>query len=109
MKWTIVDRTPLKTAIFAALALCALLGGCEDDQKSDDAPLTVTGTVAWKDLESGFYAIDGDDGQGYEPINLPAEFAVDGLRIRATAKPRNDMASINMYGILIEILSISRL
>jgi hypothetical protein len=44
-----------------------------------------------------------------EPINLPKEFAVNGLRVRVSAKIRDDMASINMYGMIIEIIEISKL
>jgi len=75
---------------------------------SDDA-LEFTGTVRWQTLESGFYAIDADNGQKYEPINLPSVCQVNGLRVHVTARERDDMASINMYGTIIEITSISGL
>lgn len=78
-------------------------------QARDVDDLGFTGTVKWQALESGFYAIDADDGQKYEPINLPSEYQVNGLRVRVTARERNDMASINMYGTIIDITSISRL
>jgi heat shock protein HslJ len=78
-------------------------------QSSGNANLSFTGTVKWQPIESGFYAIDADDGKKYEPINLPSEYRVNGLRVRVTARKRDDMASINMYGTIIEIVSISRL
>ena len=31
----------------------------------------IMGTVAYKNIEGGFHAIDGDDGTKYDPINLP--------------------------------------
>ena len=100
----------MKTAFLGSMmALCALLIGCGSDRAAANEPLVFTGTVAWKTIETGFYAIDADDGQGYEPINLPAEYGVNGLRVQVTAKPRTDMASINMYGIIIEIIEISKL
>jgi hypothetical protein len=71
--------------------------------------LNFTGTVKWKAIETGFYAIDADDGQGYEPINLPAEYRINGLRVRVTAITLVYMSSINMYGTIIEIIEISRL
>lgn len=91
------------------LLLCALFAGCDNDDKSDHGDVAFAGTVKWKAIETGFYAIDADDGQGYEPINLPAEYSVNGLRVQVAAKTRSDMASINMYGIIIEITDISRL
>jgi heat shock protein HslJ len=78
-------------------------------QARNNDHMAFTGTVKWQTLESGFYAIDADDGKKYEPINLPSEYRVNGLRVRVTAKERDDMASINMYGTIIEITSISGL
>ncbi len=78
-------------------------------QSRNNANLAFMGTVKWQTIESGFYAIDADDGNKYEPINLPSEYRVNDLRVRVTAKKRDDMASINMYGAIIEIISISRL
>ncbi len=71
--------------------------------------LEFVGTVRWRELEGGFYAIDADDGRKFEPLNLPRDFRVDGVRVRVTAKPRPDMASIHMYGTIVEIIRISRL
>ena len=68
-----------------------------------------SGAVAYKSLERGFFAIDADDGRKFTPINLAKEFAVDGLRVQVTARTRNDVAGIQMYGTLIEIVAISRL
>ncbi|MBM4154930.1 MAG: hypothetical protein FJ221_07850 [Lentisphaerae bacterium] len=100
----------MKPALLASmLVLCAFFAGCDGDDAPGDRHVTFAGTVSWKALETGFYAIDADDGQGYEPINLPAEYSVDGLRVQVSAILRNDMASINMYGIIIEITEISRL
>ena len=52
---------------------------------------------------------DADDGRKFMPVNLAKEFAVDGLRVQVTARARNDVAGIQMYGTLIEIVAISRL
>lgn len=71
--------------------------------------LEFTGTVKWQPIETGFYSIDADDGKKYEPLNLPSGLQVDGLRVRVTAKARPDMASVNMYGTIIQIESITKL
>lgn len=69
----------------AGLATVALAGGMplEDDCVNKGSQLSVSdsdetdvdtfelhGTVVYKDIEGGFFAIDGDDGKTYDPINL---------------------------------------
>ncbi len=71
--------------------------------------VSFSGSVSYKSLERGFFAIDADDGQKFMPINLPKEFAIDGLRVQVTARAKSDMVGIQMYGTLIEIVAISRL
>jgi hypothetical protein len=65
-----------------------------------------TGTVKFVDLEGGFYGIVGDDNKQYEPMNLEQTYQKDGLRVRFQAKIRQDMASIHMWGTIIEITRI---
>ncbi|MDF1553994.1 MAG: hypothetical protein P1P84_13070 [Deferrisomatales bacterium] len=69
--------------------------------------LEIVGTVAYKDLEGGFYAIDGDDGEKYDPINLPEAFRKDGLRVKATARLKPEMMGFHMYGAIVEIVEIA--
>lgn len=75
----------------------------------DDPVVAGTGTIVYVDLEGGFYALDADNGRRYEPMNLPAEFRRDGLRVRFRGRVRSDMASIRMVGPILEILEIQRL
>jgi len=63
----------------------------------------IVGTVRYKDLEGGFYAIDTDDGKKYDPVNLPESFRKDGLRVTATVRLNKDLMSFRMYGEIIEI------
>jgi hypothetical protein len=65
-----------------------------------------TGTVKFVDLEGSFYGIVGNDGKQYEPMNLDQTYQKDGLRIRFQAKIQKDMASIHMWGTIIEITRI---
>ena len=67
----------------------------------------IVGTVVYKDIEGGFYAIDGDNGSKYDPINLPESFRKDGLRVKVTARPRMDAMSLHMYGAIIEVVNIA--
>ena len=66
------------------------------------------GVVMWVDLEGGFWGILGDDGNQYEPLNLPREFEVDGLRVVVAARVRRDVASAHMWGYLITIENIEQ-
>ncbi len=68
-----------------------------------------TGTVVWNPVEGGFYQIRGDDNASYDPTNLPAAYQKRDLRIRFTARLRQDLASYHMSGPIIEILSIDKL
>jgi len=40
-----------------------------------------TGAISHMDLEGGFYAIVADGGGHYDPVNLPKEFEINGLRV----------------------------
>ena len=110
-----------------ALAGCSYITGCPidthktepnvsepNDPPSPAMPPTVpadsfeiVGTVVHKAIEGGFYAIDGDNGRKYDPINLPKSFRRDGLRVRVTARRRRDAMSLHMYGAIIEIVNIA--
>jgi len=69
----------------------------------------VTGTIRRIDLEGGFFGIETEDGAKLDPVNLPAEFQQDGLRIRARVEQLKDRVSFHMWGSLVRILSIERL
>ena len=106
-----------------ALALAMIIAGCmlsenkgtprsdptaatKSDRLSQTDTFVLQGTVAKKDLEGGFFAIDGDDGRTYEPLNLPEAFKSNGKRIKATVRVRDDVGSIHMVGEIIEIIAI---
>jgi len=69
--------------------------------------IEIVGTVRYKDLEGGFYAIDAGDGNRYDPINLPESYKKDGLHVRVTARIKADAMSLRMYGTPIEIIDIA--
>ena len=77
-----------------------------DSDETDVDTFELHGTVVYKDVEGGFFAIDGDDGKTYDPINLSDSFKINGLKVNITAKLRNDMGSIHMVGDIIEIVEI---
>ena len=67
----------------------------------------IQGTVVYKNMEGGFFAIDSDDGSKYDPINLPESFRKDGLKVKVTARRRMDAMSLHMYGAIIEVVNIT--
>jgi hypothetical protein len=71
---------------------------------SSENIIEITGTVVYKEIEGGFYAIDADDGSKYDPVNLPESFKKDGLKVKVTAE-NTDMMSIHMYGSVIKIIN----
>jgi hypothetical protein len=73
----------------------------------DTEPFEIRGSIVYKDLEGGFFAIKGDDGRIYDPINLPEAFKKDGLRVKANARLKKDVGSIHMVGDIIEIVDIA--
>jgi len=95
---------------FLALALGALLpAGCYLSTAAGEDVVSGTGTVRWFSFEGGFFAIQGDDGVTYDPVDLAEEFRRDGLRVRYRVRIREDMAGFHMAGPIVEILEISRL
>ena len=67
----------------------------------------ILGTVVYKNIEGGFFAIDGDDGSRYDPISLPESFRRDGLRVKVSARFKKDAMSFHMYGAIIEVVEIA--
>jgi len=73
----------------------------------DSDTFEIQGTIVRKNMEGGFFAIDGDDGKKYNPINLSDSFRKDGLKVKVTARLRMDAMNIHMYGAIIEVVEIA--
>ena len=96
----------LRTCLIAATILSAACSSPTAPQVPPGA-IQVTGTVRYFTLEGGFWAVRGDDGVTYDPMNgLASEFQRDNLRVTLVAKVRNDMGGIHMVGPIVEVLSI---
>jgi hypothetical protein len=95
-------------ALLCLVAVAVLACGCTDDGGAD-TPDTVngTGTVVYNDLEGGFYGIVTDDGTRYLPLNLPDTFAEDNLTVTFTGIPREEVSTIQQWGIPLELTEIS--
>jgi ABC-type glycerol-3-phosphate transport system substrate-binding protein len=98
--------TSLRTLLIAATILSAACASPTAPQVPPGA-IQVSGTVRYFTLEGGFWAVRGDDGVTYDPMNgLTPEFQRENLRVTLVAKVRNDMGGIHMVGPIVEVLSI---
>ena len=87
--------------------------GCSSSPASPDVPagaVSIKGTVQRFTLEGGFWAVRGEDGVTYDPMNgLPAGFQREGMSVTMVAKIRADLGSTHMVGPVVEVLEISEL
>jgi hypothetical protein len=70
--------------------------------------MEIRGVVRYYELEGGFYGIRSEEGETYNPINLPAGFRQDGLPVWARVRLRNDLMGIHQAGPLVEIIEIRK-
>lgn len=69
--------------------------------------IQINGSVRYLTIEGGFWAVRGDDGVTYDPMNgLSSEYQRENLRVTLVAKVRNDVGGIHMVGPIVEVLSI---
>jgi hypothetical protein len=110
-------KARILAAAIGALAAACLLTSCDGFTFSIYGYSRLTsadgvegvGTVAYISIEGGFYGIiAGKDGH-WEPINLPAGYMQDGLKVRFEAKLRKDLGGTHQWGVLVELTSISRI
>lgn len=93
-----------------AVLAAALISGACSSPTAPELPagaIQISGTVRYLALEGGFWAVRGDDGVTYDPLNgLAAAYQRENLRVTLVGKVRSDMGGIHMVGPIIEVLSI---
>jgi hypothetical protein len=72
----------------------------------DGEKVHLIGVVRHHEVEGGFYAIHGSDGVTYDPTNLPAEFAKEGLEVEAEARRLDNAMGIHQVGTMVELARI---
>jgi hypothetical protein len=113
MRTTFSPSRLLLSAVAAALLLVPT--GCDtlpfDTSGGDDtanAPgFAVTGTVELAPVEGGCWVIESRGGETYLPRDLPDDFRVDGLPVRATLQEAG-FASTCQIGTAVTITDIQR-
>ncbi len=68
--------------------------------------ITADATVAYVDLEGGFYGIIAEDGSRYVPKSLAKRFAYDGLGVTVKMVPARNQSDVQMWGLPVTIISI---
>jgi hypothetical protein len=71
--------------------------------------ITGKGRIVFLSFEGGFYGIEADNGEHYDPTNLPADYMTDGLRVKFTVNILSDVYSVHMWGDVVEIISIKKI
>lgn len=70
--------------------------------------LRFAGQIVYVPLEGGFFGLVSDDGRRFDPVNLPARFRQDGLRIKVTGRLAAAGVGFHMWGSRLEIIAIER-
>ena len=71
--------------------------------------MQITGKIIFIDLSGGFWGIETDDGQKYNPgQTLPEDFKHNGIRIKANVSP-SQAFSIHMWGTNVDIHDIEKI
>src|SRR3990172_158018 len=100
----------MRTVRTALIAMSIFAGACSASPTAPQVPagaIRVDGTVRYFTLEGGFWAVRGDDGVTYDPMNgLAPEFQRENLRVTLVAKVRNGVGGIHMIAPIVEVLSI---
>lgn len=85
------------------LSACSPIAGNTGDLK------VVTGTIRYYSIEGGFFALRGNDSVTYDPTNLQKSLQIDGLRVQAKIRLRNDLGGTHMVGPIVDIISLTTL
>ncbi len=70
-----------------------------------DLIFEIVGTIQFKNLEGGFYALIGDNGKNYLPLNLTEEHRRGGLRVKVQARVKQ-VYTIANFGTPVELVSV---
>jgi len=115
---TQIERKAILQRILSTFLLAILLSGCAGDAEKTELPdqsqikqevpkmITVRATVRYKNLEGGFWALDGDDGKKYTPSGLDKALKVDGMVIEVKGiieEAEEDIMSFQQYGKTLKI------
>lgn len=98
-----------KLILILIAVLIYLFVGCNNQNIVDSNNSEAKGRVIYLPFEGGFYGIETENKKYLDPINLRDEYKKDSLKIQLTYRERTDLASVHMWGKLIEIIEIKEI
>lgn len=101
--------------VVALFALLLALAACDSTRTPPDAAVLIDGdaettldaSVTYVEIEGGAWVLRDGTGQLYEPTNLPADYRVEGLAVRAEVDVLEDYASALQVGPIVRIRRIA--
>ena len=65
--------------------------------------MTVEGTIQYREIGTGTWALEGNDGMTYELKDAPSDLLKPGLKVSVTGVIRDDIMTLAMIGPVLEV------
>lgn len=72
-------------------------------EKQAENMINVTGTIVFKGMEGGFYALDADDGRKFMPQGMNKDLLKHGMKVQVTGMILKDMMTFQQYGEVLKV------
>ena len=105
--FAVLETVLLMGGLVISAATCSSVADIPPLYQSSPDTLAIDATVQFLNIEGGCWALTLSSATRLEPLNLPADFRVDGLKVRATITGTK-AASVCMIGPVVELLAIQR-
>jgi hypothetical protein len=66
--------------------------------------MKIKGTVVFQKLGTGFWGILGEDGQKWQPVNMPDSLKQEGRKVEVEAEEAKGAMTVFMWGKSVRIL-----
>ena len=100
-----LDASLIYLVMTFGVTACQMTSHAQKDASSG----WIEGTVRHVELEGGFFGIVDEQGNRFDPVNLPQRFEKDGLRVKFRMTKLPDQMSFHMWGALVKITKIEQL
>jgi hypothetical protein len=100
-----------KKRYYLLISCFILFLNCEKENSIFDPikeSFSFNGKITYLSFEGGFYGIISEDGERYDPINLPDEYQKEDLNVQVFAMVDHGQ-SFHMWGTMIKIYSIKKI
>lgn len=72
-------------------------------KKEDTDVITVSGTIRFKSMEGGFFALDGHNGEKFMPHGMDKSLLKDGMVVEVKGVILKDMMTFQQYGEVLKV------